>query len=59
MKERIRKGSHMGFPGVHRPFTTAVKRNSSMFPGPFEQILHHFIGTLFFRRPNDLLATAF
>lgn len=60
MKNRmVREGSHMGFPGISRPFPTAVQRNGSVFPGPFEQILHHFVGTLLLRRPNDLLATSF
>lgn len=53
------KVSHMGLPGVSRPLPIAVQGNSSMLPGPFEEILHHFIGTLFLRRPNDLLATSF
>lgn len=51
--------SHMVLPGVDRPFPTTVQRHSPMFSGPFEQILHYFIGTLLFGRPNDLLAASF
>lgn len=49
----------MGFPGVRRPLPTAVQRHSSVLPGPFEQILHHLVGALLLRGPDDLLPTSF
>lgn len=50
--------AYLGFAGLSWPSPRPVQRHSPMFPGPFEQILHHFIGALLLGRPNDLLPAA-
>lgn len=47
--------AYLGSAGLAGALSTAFQRHGSVLLGPLEQILHHFIGALLLRRPDNLL----